>query len=84
MCIHECSIYAGPGGLAAPPVFHITAADRPGEPLIGKSATGATSWQSPVPSARILSRLLRLFGNALVAELLYAGRRPLLTGHFDA
>ena len=41
VCIHECSICAGADGLNAPPIFRIVAADRPEEPLIGKSATGA-------------------------------------------
>ena len=38
LCTHECSIFAR-GKFHPAPTFQIVAADRPEEPLVGKSAT---------------------------------------------
>ena len=49
LCVHECSI-VGLGGAHWPaPTYVITAADRPSEPLVGKSCTGCWTAVCPVP-----------------------------------
>ena len=46
MCYHECSIFSG-GQFKPGPTFRIIAADRPNEPLDGKSATSCWNLARP-------------------------------------